>query len=137
MALRQQVLLAGVGATGVQVPGHQDKGRNASKVWVVILGFRPTLCLMDSSWQYSETQAHKVKSLLIWYSDSTVSRKAISKLETRRSCRRCSIPAFQSLRVKLDLKACTKLLVQGLHHFLHGMTVHMSGGTYRAGILIC
>ena len=40
-ALRQHVLHAGAGAAGVQVSGHQDKGGDASKVWVVILGRKP------------------------------------------------------------------------------------------------
>ena len=51
MALRQQSSLAGVGAAGVQVPGHQDKSRDTSKVWMVILFFRPEACLMDSCWK--------------------------------------------------------------------------------------
>ena len=38
IALRQQILPAGAGAAGVQVSGHQDKGGDASEVWVVILG---------------------------------------------------------------------------------------------------
>ena len=50
MTLRQQTSCAGVGATGVQVPGHQDKGRNTGKVWMVIVGFRRAVCLMDSRW---------------------------------------------------------------------------------------